>query len=226
MLIFFCYFQLIFLFLFSLTLALKLPRPSNSLKYATLDYFKDDKDIALPDDDDEDKPPTIFEGDVQKAKILNSENFNHGRGKFKYTLETQNGISIQQAGKLKDEKTFVVMGSYSYTGADGKRYRVKYTADEFGYHPITELEVDIPEIEIPIRKTEPIKPLNFHFNDLEAPPKPAKIQIRNPAQEFIKEHPRGNNPFAITNEKVSLDRLYLPSKMYMPSKMYLPPHKK
>lgn len=44
---------------------------------------------------------------------------------FFLRLETQNGISIQQAGKLKDEKTFVVMGSYSYTGADGKRYRVK-----------------------------------------------------------------------------------------------------
>lgn len=26
------------------------------------------------------------------------------------------------------------------TGADGKKYRVRYTADEFGYHPVTELE--------------------------------------------------------------------------------------
>lgn len=58
---------------------------------------------------------------------------------------TENGISVQQAGKLKDNKTFVVQGSYSYTGADGRRYRVKYTADEFGYHPITELDVDLPE---------------------------------------------------------------------------------
>lgn len=23
-------------------------------------------------------------------------------------------------------------------GADGKKYRVRYTADEFGYHPVTE----------------------------------------------------------------------------------------
>lgn len=60
-------------------------------------------------------------------------------------LNTENGISVQQAGKLKDGKTFVVQGSYSYTGADGRRYRVKYTADEFGYHPITELDVDLPE---------------------------------------------------------------------------------
>lgn len=37
------------------------------------------------------------------------------------------------------------MGSYSYTGVDGRRYTVKYTADEFGFHPITELEFEIPE---------------------------------------------------------------------------------
>lgn len=29
---------------------------------------------------------------------------------------------------------------FSFPGADGKRYKVKYTADEFGYHPITELD--------------------------------------------------------------------------------------
>ncbi|KAG4075664.1 hypothetical protein HA402_003489 [Bradysia odoriphaga] len=49
------------------------------------------------------------------------------------------------------------MGSYAYTGADGKRYRVRYTADEFGYHPITTLDdIDIPEINF--TKPEP-KPL-------------------------------------------------------------------
>ncbi|XP_055683082.1 pupal cuticle protein [Lutzomyia longipalpis] len=215
---------IILLGLSAVVFGVKLPRPKSSLKYATLDYFKDDKDIALPEDDDEDKPPTIYEGDVKQAKTLNQENFNQGKGKFKYTLETQNGISIAQAGKLKDEKTFVVMGSYSYTGADGKRYRVKYTADEFGYHPITELEVDIPEIEIPETKIQPIKPFTFkpfHFNDLEAPPKPAKIQVRNPQEDFF-QHPRGENPFAVTDDKDGGDvnRKYLP-----PSRKYLPPTK-
>lgn len=28
--------------------------------------------------------------------------------------------------------------SYYLIGADGKKYRVRYTADEFGYHPVTE----------------------------------------------------------------------------------------
>lgn len=42
-----------------------------------------------------------------------------------FSLQTQNGIELTQVGKLKDEHTFVVSGSYSYTGADGKRYRVR-----------------------------------------------------------------------------------------------------
>jgi Insect cuticle protein len=63
-------------------------------------------------------------------------------------LATQNGIEIEQVGKLKaDNKTLVVKGSYSYTGADGRRYRVRYTADELGFHPITELELEIPDVD-------------------------------------------------------------------------------
>lgn len=66
---------------------------------------------------------------------------------WSFRLGTQNGIEIEQVGKLKpDNKTLVVKGSYSYTGADGRRYRVRYTADELGFHPITELEVEIPDI--------------------------------------------------------------------------------
>ncbi|XP_017472552.1 PREDICTED: uncharacterized protein LOC108363639, partial [Rhagoletis zephyria] len=60
-------------------------------------------------------------------------------------LKTQNGIEVTSVGKLKDDKTFVVSGSYSFTGADGKRYKTRYTADELGYHPITELDLDIPD---------------------------------------------------------------------------------
>lgn len=69
-------------------------------------------------------------------------NIDHSR------LGTQNGIEIEQVGRLKDDnKTLVVKGSYSYTGADGRRYRVRYTADELGFHPITELELEIPDID-------------------------------------------------------------------------------
>ncbi|KAH8341660.1 hypothetical protein KR074_002832, partial [Drosophila pseudoananassae] len=111
-----------------------------------LDLFKyNPSDIyTLPEDIDDDKPAVHFSGDVMKAKTEELTNYNSGK-KFKLQLKTQNGIEVSSVGKLKDDKTFVVSGSYSFTGADGKRYKTRYTADEFGYHPITELDLDIPE---------------------------------------------------------------------------------
>ncbi|KAH8265175.1 hypothetical protein KR044_011594 [Drosophila immigrans] len=111
-----------------------------------LDLFKyNPSDIyTLPEDIDDDKPAVHFSGDVMKAKTEKLQNYNSGK-KFKLELKTQNGIEVSSVGKLKDDKTFVVSGSYSFTGADGKRYKTRYTADEFGYHPITELDLDIPE---------------------------------------------------------------------------------
>ncbi|ALC49209.1 Cpr11A, partial [Drosophila busckii] len=111
-----------------------------------LDLFKyNPSDVyTLPEDIDDDKPAVHFSGDVMKAKTEKLQNYNSGK-KFKLELKTQNGIEVSSVGKLKDDKTFVVSGSYSFTGADGKRYKTRYTADELGYHPITELDLDIPE---------------------------------------------------------------------------------
>lgn len=119
-----------------------------------LDLFKyNPSDIyTLPEDIDDDKPAVHFSGDVMKAKTEKLQNYNSGK-KFKLELKTQNGIEVSSVGKLKDDKTFVVSGSYSFTGADGKRYKTRYTADEFGYHPITELDLDIPE-------PQPLAPAN------------------------------------------------------------------
>lgn len=109
------------------------------------EYFKN-KDFTFDQSKDDGKQPTVFKGDVMKSKTVVSENV-QGRKNFKFALGTQNGIEIEQVGKLKDDnKTLVVKGSYSYTGADGRRYRVRYTADELGFHPITELEIDIPDM--------------------------------------------------------------------------------
>lgn len=90
-----------------------------------------------------------------------------------FSHHTENGISVQQAGKLKDGKTFVVQGSYSYTGADGRRYRVKYTADEFGYHPITELDVDLPDSSENANDIPDVKPFKPSFN-------PVRVQKQTP----------------------------------------------
>lgn len=46
--------------------------------------FANDPDLEIPEED-EDKPPSDFKGDVQGAKISNFENRNHGKGKFRYT---------------------------------------------------------------------------------------------------------------------------------------------
>ncbi|XP_058983703.1 uncharacterized protein LOC131804659 [Musca domestica] len=111
-----------------------------------VDLFKyNPSDVyTLPEDIDDDKPAVVYSGDVMKAKVDKLQNLS-GNKKFKLELKTQNGIEVASVGKLKDDKTFVVSGSYSFTGADGKRYKTRYTADEFGYHPITELDLDIPE---------------------------------------------------------------------------------
>ncbi|XP_034490181.1 cell wall protein IFF6 [Drosophila innubila] len=132
-----------------------------------LDLFKyNPSDIyTLPEDIDDDKPAVHFSGDVMKAKTETLQNYNSGN-KFKLALKTQNGIEVNSVGKLKDDKTFVVSGSYSFTGADGKRYRTRYTADEFGYHPITELDLDIPEPQplSPVAKRPSVDPSSLLGN--------------------------------------------------------------
>ncbi|XP_004527480.1 pupal cuticle protein 20 [Ceratitis capitata] len=115
-----------------------LDRNIHLFKYDPSDVY------TLPEDIDDDKPAVVFQGNVMQAKVEKLQNFN-GNKKFKLDLKTQNGIQVTSVGKLKDDKTFVVSGSYSFTGADGKRYKTRYTADELGYHPITELDLDIPE---------------------------------------------------------------------------------
>jgi hypothetical protein len=54
---------------------------------------------------------------------------------FRY--ETENRISQQEAGQLKnagtDQEANVVQGTYSYTAPDGVTYTVNYIADENGF---------------------------------------------------------------------------------------------
>lgn len=101
--------------------------------------FAGEEDIHLISGDDN-RPPVNFQGDVMKARTLSSKTL-QGQGKFNYkwvviafnlvffkynfywpffllsySFETENGINVAQIGKLKDSKTFVVSGSYTYTG--------------------------------------------------------------------------------------------------------------
>jgi len=174
--------------------------------------FANDRDVLIPEDDPN-KAPSDFRGDVMKARIFSSENTNHGKGRFRYAVETENGIAISQGGKLRsDGKTFVVHGSYSFTGADGKRYRTRYTADERGFHPVTELE----EIEVP--DYEPIVPVGPLIG--------TGLRQRNSGY---------SNNSALLNDVVQqtyfppttlpppITRLYLPAVPSPPPRLYLPP---
>jgi len=166
------------------------------------DLFQD-KDFTFSQDKDDNVEPTIFKGDPMKTKTLISENV-QGKKNFKFALSTQNGIDIEQVGRLKaDNKTLVVKGSYSYTGADGRRYRVRYTADELGFHPITELELDIPDID-----------KNANANKKFTPSKP--IGSNNGVKKATTKNPRKSD--FINNRYLPPSNAYLP-----PSNDYLPP---
>lgn len=53
-----------------------------AIKYQNLNYFENDPDITLQDDTDD--TPNTYSGDNTKAKIVNQENIQRGKGKFKY----------------------------------------------------------------------------------------------------------------------------------------------
>ncbi|XP_030030085.2 uncharacterized protein LOC115447234 [Manduca sexta] len=52
---------------------------------------------------------------------------------FSYSYDTSNGISANESGTANNGVR--AQGAYSYTGDDGKVYRVVYTADENGFQP-------------------------------------------------------------------------------------------
>jgi len=70
--------------------------------------------------------------------ILRSENTGVNDGRYRYSYETENGISQEVSGEMKmvnDNPVYVMRGSYSYIGPDAQTYTVDWYADETGYHP-------------------------------------------------------------------------------------------
>ncbi|KAF2879402.1 hypothetical protein ILUMI_26775 [Ignelater luminosus] len=71
--------------------------------------------------------------------IVRYDNDNDGLGHYAYAYETQNHISAQESGELKNagsaNEANSVHGSYSYTGPDGVAITVNYVADENGFQP-------------------------------------------------------------------------------------------
>lgn len=77
-----------------------------------------------------------------RANILRFNNENHGDGNYRFEYETENRISQQEVGQIKnvgqDGGATVVQGTYSYVGDDGQTYTVNYIADENGFQPAGE----------------------------------------------------------------------------------------
>ncbi|XP_017775293.1 PREDICTED: pupal cuticle protein 20-like [Nicrophorus vespilloides] len=84
--------------------------------------------------------PTKYQSAEAGAAILRFNNQNQGDGSYKFEFETENKISQQETGELKNdgsqEGAQSVEGSYSYMGDDGKTYTVHYVADENGFRPV------------------------------------------------------------------------------------------
>lgn len=64
--------------------ARKIPLSPLALKYKNLNYFENDPDITLTEDETDDNTQVNFNGDNTKAKTLTQESYQKGQGKFKY----------------------------------------------------------------------------------------------------------------------------------------------
>lgn len=66
-----------------------------------------------------------------------------------YSYETDNGITAQETGDLKQGRTTAeaaeeVKGQYSYTAPDGQIISLSYVADETGFHPVVWIWIWFP----------------------------------------------------------------------------------
>ncbi|XP_019876730.2 pupal cuticle protein-like [Aethina tumida] len=77
--------------------------------------------------------------DPRNAQVRSYDFQNDGTGPYKFSFETSDGTKREEEGSLvhpnTDHAAVVVRGSFSYFGPDGVEYKVKYTADENGFHP-------------------------------------------------------------------------------------------
>ncbi|KAG8041459.1 hypothetical protein G9C98_002752 [Cotesia typhae] len=75
--------------------------------------------------------------------IRQEENNSIGVGGYHFSYEQSDGQKRDETAELENEGTddeaMKIVGSYSFVAPDGKTYRVDYTADRDGYHPVITL---------------------------------------------------------------------------------------
>ncbi|KAI4459205.1 cuticle protein [Holotrichia oblita] len=84
-------------------------------------------------------PELTYQKYQRPIQITRYNNDNNGDGTYQFVYETENKISQQEIGELKNagtnQESSVVHGSYSYVAPNGKILTVDYIADENGFRP-------------------------------------------------------------------------------------------
>lgn len=82
--------------------------------------------------------------------IVSQESDIDVEGKYHFSYESADGSRAAQTGELKvldkDHSGPSVTGEFIYKGADGKEYKLSYTADENGYQPQADYLPVAPEV--------------------------------------------------------------------------------
>ncbi|KAJ8920786.1 hypothetical protein NQ315_004927 [Exocentrus adspersus] len=81
---------------------------------------------------------TVFSAPQNEIKILSQDQDVGVDGNYRWSYETQNGISAQESGSpktLPDQEAEGVQGSYQYIAPDGTPIKLSYIADENGFQP-------------------------------------------------------------------------------------------
>ena len=79
------------------------------------------------------RPFRKFSGGVGKAARVHKKINLDGSYNFRYS--TGDGMSREERGQSDHNGELVQSGRWSYTGADGKQYEMKFVADQYGYRP-------------------------------------------------------------------------------------------
>ncbi|XP_042241688.1 cuticle protein AM1159-like [Homarus americanus] len=73
------------------------------------------------------------------VEIIKDERSDSGDGNFNYAFEADNGISMSVSGTPGAEGQSNMEGVYSFILPDGTTAEVRFTADERGYLPVSDL---------------------------------------------------------------------------------------
>ncbi|KAJ8929893.1 hypothetical protein NQ314_017358, partial [Rhamnusium bicolor] len=80
-----------------------------------------------------------FSGDPKTAQIIRSDSDISPEGNYQYAYETENGISANEEGTLKNigtEAAIVAQGAFQWSAPEGEQIQIQYIADENGYQPV------------------------------------------------------------------------------------------